>query len=160
MEQKQVPVLVASAGLTDIVVETLRMHGLFLENVTVRANTMHFGRDGKLERFRESSPVHSRCVRSGKSSGWWGAVRCGVVYGVVTRHDDAGFDLISAAVGCGARLSFFSCLFLHPPHVSGGLSLSLSSLSAVVSLSAAYGGLLVEIPGDPCACICMICTCS
>lgn len=59
-KKKQVPVLIASAGLTDIVVETLRMHDLFLENVTVRANTMHFGRDGKLERFLETSPVHSR----------------------------------------------------------------------------------------------------
>lgn len=57
---KQVPLLVASAGITDIIVEALRMHGLLLDNVTVRANTMHFGRHGKLERFRESSPVHSR----------------------------------------------------------------------------------------------------
>lgn len=62
MENKraQVPLLVVSAGITDIVAETLRRNGLLLDNVTVRANTMHFGEDGKLERFRESTPVHSR----------------------------------------------------------------------------------------------------
>lgn len=58
------PLLVVSAGITDIVAETLRGNGLLLDNVTVRANTMHFGEDGKLERFRESTPVHSRQASS------------------------------------------------------------------------------------------------
>ncbi|CAM9493812.1 unnamed protein product [Ectocarpus fasciculatus] len=60
LEERGVPLLVVSAGITDIVAETLRGNGLLLDNVTVRANTMHFGEDGKLERFRESPPVHSR----------------------------------------------------------------------------------------------------
>lgn len=57
---QQVPLLVVSAGITDVVAETLRLHGLLLDNVTVRANTMLFGEDERLERFRESPPVHSR----------------------------------------------------------------------------------------------------
>ncbi|CAN0496353.1 unnamed protein product [Ectocarpus sp. 12 AP-2014] len=60
LQERGVPLLVVSAGITDIVAETLSMNGLLLDNVTVRANTMHFGEDGKLERFRESTPVHSR----------------------------------------------------------------------------------------------------
>lgn len=58
--KQQVPLLVVSAGITDIVAETLRLHGLLLDNVTVRGNTMLFGEDDRLERFRESPPVHSR----------------------------------------------------------------------------------------------------
>lgn len=57
------PLLVVSAGITDIVAETLRLHGLLLDNVTVRANTMLFGEDERLELFRESPPVHSRRER-------------------------------------------------------------------------------------------------
>ncbi|CAM9972479.1 unnamed protein product, partial [Hapterophycus canaliculatus] len=60
LQERGVPLLVVSAGITDIVAETLRMSDLLLDNVTIRANTMHFGEDGKLERFLESPPVHSR----------------------------------------------------------------------------------------------------
>eukprot|EP00752_Nemacystus_decipiens_P002940 g2734.t1 len=60
LHERGVPLLVVSAGITDIVAETLRLHGLLLDNVTVRANTMLFGEDERLERFRESPPVHSR----------------------------------------------------------------------------------------------------
>ena len=57
---RQVPLLIASAGISDIIEETLRRHGLLLENVTIRANTMVFGEDGTLKSFRESPPIHSR----------------------------------------------------------------------------------------------------
>ncbi|CAM9900783.1 unnamed protein product [Scytosiphon promiscuus] len=60
LQERGVPLLVVSAGITDIVAETLRISGLLLDNVTIRANTMHFGEDGRLERFLESPPVHSR----------------------------------------------------------------------------------------------------
>ncbi|CAN0452169.1 unnamed protein product, partial [Ascophyllum nodosum] len=55
-----VPLLIASAGISNIIEETLRRHGLLLENVTIRANTMVFGEDGTLKSFRESPPIHSR----------------------------------------------------------------------------------------------------
>eukprot|EP00903_Cladosiphon_okamuranus_P019822 g18219.t1 len=60
LKERGVPLLVVSAGITDIVTETLRLHGLLLDNVKVRANTMLFDDDERLERFRESPPVHSR----------------------------------------------------------------------------------------------------
>lgn len=52
--------LIVSAGIGDIVEETLRCHGLLLDNVAVRANTMRFDEGGRLASFRESPPVHSR----------------------------------------------------------------------------------------------------
>lgn len=69
--KQQVPLLVVSAGITDIVAETLRLHGLLLDNVTVRANTMLFGEDERLERFRESPPVHSRREQKSLRAVYW-----------------------------------------------------------------------------------------
>jgi len=48
-----VPVLVFSAGIANIVEEVLNLHGLLTPNVTVVSNRMIFGEDGKLLGFEE-----------------------------------------------------------------------------------------------------------
>ncbi|CAM9804536.1 unnamed protein product, partial [Choristocarpus tenellus] len=55
-----VPLLIVSAGITDIIEETLRSRGLLLDNISISANTMCFGDDGRLTGFKETSPLHSR----------------------------------------------------------------------------------------------------
>ncbi|CAM9298038.1 unnamed protein product [Discosporangium mesarthrocarpum] len=55
-----VPLLIVSAGITDVIQETLSSHGLLLDNISICSNTMIFGDDDKLVDFKETPPVHSR----------------------------------------------------------------------------------------------------
>lgn len=56
------PLLIVSAGISDVIEETLRSRDLLLDNITICANRMLFDEGGRLKKFRESPPVHSRFV--------------------------------------------------------------------------------------------------
>lgn len=58
--QEKMPLLIVSAGITDVIEETLRSRQLLLDNITIVANTMVFDEGGRLQGFRESPPMHSR----------------------------------------------------------------------------------------------------
>lgn len=73
----KVPLLIVSAGISDVIAEILRARELLLSNITIFANTMEFDEDGRLRRFKESPPVHSRYVtRTVRNVGSPHARRC------------------------------------------------------------------------------------
>ena len=54
-----VPVLIVSAGLSDVIEEFLRMHGALTENVTVCSNRLNYGADSVPESVSPEQPITS-----------------------------------------------------------------------------------------------------
>lgn len=71
LHELKVPLLIVSAGISDVVAETLRSRDLLLDNITICANKMVFDEHGRLYDFSEATPVTSRCDVGGTCCGDW-----------------------------------------------------------------------------------------
>ena len=59
LEILNVPVLIVSAGLTDVIEEFLRQHGAFSENVTVCSNRLNYSADSTPKSTSPAPPITS-----------------------------------------------------------------------------------------------------
>ena len=59
LEILNVPVLIVSAGLTDVIEEFLRQHGAFSENVTVCSNRLNYSADATPKSTSPAPPITS-----------------------------------------------------------------------------------------------------
>ena len=59
LEELNVPVLIVSAGISDVIEEFLRQHGALSENVTVCSNRLNYAGDSTPKSVSPSPPITS-----------------------------------------------------------------------------------------------------
>merc|ERR1719421_1344066 len=59
MEELNVPVLIVSAGVTDVIEEFLRQHGALSENVTICSNRLNYEADSTPKSVSPAPPITS-----------------------------------------------------------------------------------------------------